>query len=564
MKYLMSSLMQTVRPGSRKIRLRLLGKFLLLLLSIIVAFSIAFHGLMLYEGREFSWFTGTYWTLTVMSTLGFGDITFETDLGRAFSVLVLLTGMLFLLVMLPFTFIEFFYSPWIKAQQEARAPRQVPDDMKNHVILTNPDSVSMALIQRLERYGSPYVLVENDIQKALEFREQGIRVVRADLRQPDGFHQLGLERAAMLVSTGADVTNTSEAFTARNLAPQLTIVATANSPDSVDVLSLAGCDHVIELGNLLGTALGRRTLGSDAQAHIIGSFDEIRIAEASAAGTPLCGKTLRDCKLRQRTGLTVVGMWERGFFQVPGPDTPITASTVLVLAGTEEEIARYNALMCIYHQSVGSVIIIGAGRVGRAAGRTLAEADIDFVIIDADPQKALPEKFLLGSAADFATLQKAGIENAPTVIITTRDDETNIYLTIYCRKLRPDLQILTRSTMESNAVRMHRAGADFVLSYASMGANILFNLLRKENVLMVAEGLNIFRVEMPPALVGLELQESGIRENTDCSVVAVRRRGTTLMSPRPDFRLEEEDELVLIGSLEAEEKFLELHRRAAG
>jgi transaldolase / glucose-6-phosphate isomerase len=36
------------------------------------------------EGREHSWITGVYWTLTVMSTLGFGDITFETDLGRLF------------------------------------------------------------------------------------------------------------------------------------------------------------------------------------------------------------------------------------------------------------------------------------------------------------------------------------------------------------------------------------------------------------------------------------------------------------------------------------------------
>jgi voltage-gated potassium channel len=561
MKYLVSSVMQAVQPGSKKIRFRLLGKFLLLLGAIVVAFSIAFHALMLYEGREFSWFTGTYWALTVMSTLGFGDITFESDVGRAFSLIVLLTGMLFLLVMLPFTFIEFFYSPWMKAQQEARAPRQVPSDMTNHVILTNPDSVTMALIQRLQRYGSRYVLVENDIQRALDFREQGIQVVRADLRQPEGFRQLGLERAAMLVSTGADVTNTSEAFTARNLAPKLNIVATANSADSVDVLSLAGCDHVIELGNLLGSSLARRTLGNDAQAHVIGAVDDIRIAEASVVGTPLCGKTLRDCKLRQRTGMTVVGMWERGAFQVPGPDTPISAASVLVLAGTEEQIARYNALMCIYHQSIGSVIIIGGGRVGRAAGRTLAEADIDYVIIDSDPQKALPEKFLLGSAADYETLKKAGIQDAPTVIITTRDDDTNIYLTIYCRKLRPDLQIITRSTMETNTVRMHRAGADFVMSYASMGANILFNLLRKENILMVAEGLNIFRVPLPHPLVGLQLQESGIRENTDCSVVAVRRAGEMILSPDPDLRLLSEDELVLIGSVDAEEKFLDQHRR---
>jgi hypothetical protein len=57
-----------------------------------------------YEGRQFSWITGFYWTLTVMSTLGFGDITFASDLGFVFSMIVLLSGIVFLLIMLPFRF----------------------------------------------------------------------------------------------------------------------------------------------------------------------------------------------------------------------------------------------------------------------------------------------------------------------------------------------------------------------------------------------------------------------------------------------------------------------------
>lgn len=64
------------------------------LVALIVSYSIIFHFIMLYEGQQHSWLTGLYWTLTVMSTLGFGDITFTSDLGRAFSVIVLLSGML--------------------------------------------------------------------------------------------------------------------------------------------------------------------------------------------------------------------------------------------------------------------------------------------------------------------------------------------------------------------------------------------------------------------------------------------------------------------------------------
>ena len=101
-------------------------QFMATLIAMVTVYSVLFHYLMAWEGREYSWITGVYWTLTVMSTLGFGDITFHTDLGLLFSIIVLLSGMVFMLTLLPFTFIQFFYAPWMEAQAEARAPRQLP------------------------------------------------------------------------------------------------------------------------------------------------------------------------------------------------------------------------------------------------------------------------------------------------------------------------------------------------------------------------------------------------------------------------------------------------------
>ena len=56
------------------------------------------------------------------------------DLGRAFSVLVLLSGIVLLLIVLPFAFIRFFYAPWLEAQLRLRAPREAAKDAKDHVI----------------------------------------------------------------------------------------------------------------------------------------------------------------------------------------------------------------------------------------------------------------------------------------------------------------------------------------------------------------------------------------------------------------------------------------------
>jgi voltage-gated potassium channel len=82
-----------------------------------------FHFVARYEGMEFSWLTGFYWTLVTMSTLGFGDIVFVTDIGKAFSMIVILSGVLFLLVMLPFTFIEFFLCPLDSCNEPGKSPQ---------------------------------------------------------------------------------------------------------------------------------------------------------------------------------------------------------------------------------------------------------------------------------------------------------------------------------------------------------------------------------------------------------------------------------------------------------
>ena len=121
------------------------------------------------------------------------------------------------------------------------------------------------------------------------------------------------------------------------------IVATASSPASVDNLELAGCQQVLQLGNLLGRFLARRVTGRDRRAHIVGELGTLCIAEASVAGTVLVGQSLRDAQLRDRFHLNVAGVWERGAFHVGLPETTLTETSVLFLAGPRESLAAYDA-----------------------------------------------------------------------------------------------------------------------------------------------------------------------------------------------------------------------------
>ncbi len=551
-----------VRSRHGRRNLRVLGRFFLVLAGMITLYSVGFHLLMQREGQEHTWITGFYWTLTVMSTLGFGDITFHTDLGRLFSIVVLLSGMIFLLVLLPFTFIEFFYEPWMNAQASARAPRQLPAETRGHVLLTSHDALTSALIRRLEQYQHPYALVVPEVEEALRLHDLGLNVMVGDLDDPEVWTRARVERAALVASTASDVTNTNVAFTARGLAKRLPIIATASDEASVDILKLAGSNFVLRLEEMIGQSFARRTVGGDAMSHVIGQFDELLIAEATAHRTPLVGRTLLENRLRDKVGVTVVGVWERGRFEPARPDTRIHDHTVLVLAGSKEHLFRYDELFCIYNVSGAPVVILGGGRVGRATARALSGREVDYRIVELRPERIRdPEKYVLGSAADLAVLEQAGIREAPTVIITPHEDDLNVYLTIYCRQLRPDIQILARATYERNVVTLHRAGADSVLSYASMGASAVMNLLRRNKILMVAEGLDLFEVRVPPALAGRSIAESGVRERTGCSVVATRTERGVEVIPSPSATLAAEADIVLIGTAEAEQRFLELYAK---
>ncbi len=546
---------------SSKRNLRLLLKFFLILTIMVTIYSIVFRFLMAFEGRDYSWITGFYWTLTVMTTLGFGDITFHTDLGRLFSMMVLLTGVVFLLTLLPFTFIKFFYAPWIEAESKNRAPKELPGETRDHVILTAFDPVTAALIEKFKSHRYEYVLVVDDLRRALDLYDVGIRVAVGDIDDLETYRKMRVDRASLVVATNRDEINTNIAFTVRELNERVPIITTADSPHSEDILQMAGSTRVLQLHDMLGRSLATWTVGGDCRSTVISQFDELILAEFPAFGTPLVGKTLAESRVREEFGVSVVGIWERGQFSIPNAGSPIDRNSVLMLAGSKENLAAFDDIYSFYHiwrLTTNPVLIIGGGRVGQTVADRFKEREMAYLIIEKNPRRAQEEEnYVVGDAADIRTLQKAWIEKAPAAVLTTHDDATNIYLTKYLRSLRPDMQILSRANLERNVSTLHRAGADFVMSYSSLGANAIFNFLKKEDTLMLAEGLNVFRLKAPQSLVGKKLAQSKIREMTGCSVVAIKMDGVMSVNPDPQAPIQENAELVLIGSFEGEKKFLQ-------
>ncbi len=562
MKFISSQFALFMRQRGVRRNLAFLVRFLLMLLALIALYSIIFHYIMQFEGRSYSWTTGVYWTLTVMSTLGFGDITFTSDLGRFFSIIVLMSGVILLLVMLPFTFIQYFYAPWLEAQKKRSAPRALPQGTKKHVIFVGINPITLNMVDDLTLYGIHCVLLCNDTQTTLDLIDQDYTTVLGDHDDGNVYKGLCLPNAAMLVALDSDMRNTNITFTARDVDTNVPITAVAQSNDAIDILRLAGASHVIQFHKLLGEALARRILNAHNPSSIVSQHGTLVIAEAPVMRTTLVGQSLRQCNLRHKTGVNVVGLWERGSFVLPQPESIFTDASVIVMAGTEEQIDAVNKLLATDITSAKTpVLILGCGRVGLAASQYLDKTQREYRIVDKNPKlrhKPTSGHIIIGDAADLDILEAAGIQKSPSVLITTHDDDTNIYLTIYCRRLRPDIQIISRATLDRNIGILHAAGADLVLSMASMMTSSIMNLLSPGKVQMINERLKIFRSFVGKKLRGVPLIKSGIRTQSHCSVVALRDiTGTIHINPCPQYIFTEGEELFLIGDSLAEKAFYE-------
>ncbi len=555
----LSTLVTAVRPRN----LRSLLRFVAILLGLVCSFALLFQFLMAYEGQHHSIVTGFYWTLSTMSTLGYGDISFTSDAGRLFSIVVLLSGILFMLVLLPFTFIELFYEPWIAARAASRVPRSVPQDMEGHVILTFYGPVANALIVKLKQFNYPYVVILPELADVLRLDDEGINCIYGELNDPETYVRARVEYAALIATTRSDIVNTSVVFTVRGLTTTTPVVATARLDASVAILKLAGCSRVLDLPDLMANALARRALGGKQFSHVIGQIDDLQIAEVDAAQTTLLGMNYQQAQFE--TSVSIIGFWKRGSFVVGQPDSAIEEGTVLVMAGSSSQFREFDARYRAAEQVTQDqpVVIIGGGRVGRATAAALKRRGIDYRIVEQHQDRiGDPEKYVHGSASEKETLLLAGIEQAQTVIITPHDDETNIYLTIYCRLLREDIQIITRATNDQSVSGLHRAGSDIVMSYASMGSNALFNLLQRSDLLMVAEGLDVFKLPVPTELEDKSLSAAEIREQTGCSVIGIDVDGRTHINPSVDTLLQAGSELVLIGTPASEMAFLKRYPRS--
>ncbi|MGA0130457.1 MAG: potassium channel family protein [Candidatus Nanopelagicales bacterium] len=542
------------------IKFRALFYLLLVFFSVITVFSFVFHAIMESEGKSYSLVSSFYWAVVTMSTLGYGDIVFTSDTGKIFSIVVIISGIAFLLVLLPYVLIQYIVIPIVERRRISRAPRFISDKIKNHLVLINTGSIEDALIRRVEETGLDYVLIVGDLDEALRLHDAGYKVIVGELDNPKTYLAARIPQASLFAATRNDIANANVIFTVREVSESVPIVSLASHSASVDILEFAGADQVIELGVMLGKMMAQRIVGIDAKCQIMGEFKNLAIAEVGIGNTSLVNKTIRETQIRTLTGVNVIGIFNRGTFVNAADNSRLDANSILILAGTREQLTKYDEVFAEKNPKKSFVLIIGGGRVGREVGKSLAEMGIDYRIVEQQSDRVRdPDKYVQGNAAELKVLESAGIKEAHSIVVTTHDDDVNVYLTIYARKLRPDAQIISRARLDRNVSTLYKAGADAVLSYAATGATAIWNRSHANDTVLLADGLTVIRIKIPPALLGKTLGFANLHNEIGVNPVAIIKDG--VMIPAPDLKtvLEKPDRLIIIGTDIALHKFREIY-----
>jgi Trk K+ transport system NAD-binding subunit len=534
-----------------------LSAFVLFCAAALTVTALIFQYIMnVCEGEKHSFVDGLYWAVTTMTSLGFGDIVFTSVEGRLFSGFIAFAGVILFGIMLPFSVIAVFFGPWLQNLMRYRPRVHLPGKVAGHIIICGWDSVAETLVSKLISDNVPYIVLTPEMSEARQLEEEGIASAYGRFSDAEVLRRVRVETARMVIANMSDQDNANLILTVASIC-KTPVIAVVDHPERKELLSTAGAAHAVALRSVLGNYLAVRSTTHGAAGYVIDSLDKLLFAEIASHGTPFIGKTLKESGIRHKTGTSVIGMWERGRFILPEPDIIITEKMVLLLVGTS---ANLDALEKIIGKGSlhDPVVILGYGTVGSAAAAFLEKRRVPHIIVDLRPAPQFTgrAKYIQGDASKKSVLEKANIMKASAVIATTNDDGTNVFLTLACRHFNPDMRIVARANRGENVNQLYAAGADFVVSHSSVGANILANMIEGRQAVFLTEGIHIFWRKAPAFLAGQTLADSQLRSHTGATLVAIQNAdGEVILNLHQDTVLDSNSTLIFVGDSKSETLF---------
>jgi CPA2 family monovalent cation:H+ antiporter-2 len=265
------------------------------------------------------------------------------------------------------------------------------EELHGHIIIAGYGRLGRYTANLLRRLGLPFLLIERDQTRMEVMKADGVPVIYGDASSPVVLEAAGLHHARLLlVAVSAAIDVETIVRQARQLCPDLHIVARATHLDQLSVLSELGIYEVVQPEFEAGLEMMRQTLLhfdfphaeieqlSDAVRYEhyqpiqslsgAGRLEQLRRARHALeigwlelpAESPLIGQSIVDSRIRQATGISVVAVLRDGaVISNPGPEMVLRAEDRLAVLGRAEERETLSRHM----QPAAPALAAGAGLV---------------------------------------------------------------------------------------------------------------------------------------------------------------------------------------------------------
>lgn len=324
-------------PSRARIRIVLLA-----VLGAIALGTVAFH---LFEG--WSILDSLYVTVQTLTTVGFGDITPRTTLGRVFATVFMMVGVGIVLYALTSTVQSIVHSELFAKYRQIRQMSKLRD----HFIICGAGRVGSHLIRSLRAVDGLFIVIESDQRKCEALTDLNIPVLVRDATLEASLIEAGVEHARGLASClPDDADNVYVVLTARDLNPHIHIVARAAEEQAESKLIRAGANRVVAPtiigGHRMAMALTKPAVGdfldSVTANHLELGFEQLEVDPVSS----LVGRKLSETVIRSELNIVIVSIRRYGGEIIfnPSGETKIEGGDMLIAIGNAESLARLSSL----------------------------------------------------------------------------------------------------------------------------------------------------------------------------------------------------------------------------
>jgi voltage-gated potassium channel len=291
--------------------------------------------------EDTSLWDGFVWTLDTIATVG-SIPTPESTGGQLVKVLLIVLGVGTLFYALV-AVTEFFVAGHITGLLDERRRQRMVDSLTDHYLVCGFGRVGRQIVGDLRAARSDVVVIDRSADSLEVAADLGIPYVEGEASDEDVLREAGIERArALIACVDSDAENVFITLTARELRPDLTIVARASEEESEQKLKRAGAHRVVSPYRSSGSEMARLALHPQVRG-VVDVAPEYRMEEIEV--TPGCsgaGKRLADV-----AGSTIVAALRRPDGELvpqPSGDTVLEPGDVLIAMGTVPAMNRLEAL----------------------------------------------------------------------------------------------------------------------------------------------------------------------------------------------------------------------------